>query len=201
MAVGVGEAVGAAMADVAVDPPLPEPRLLDRGDAPLERLRAPRPQGDMADDPPAAPPSARGCSGGSRPSRAGRRTAPRAPPPPCRARRRRSEGSPPASASAARRGAMRATSCIGSVTPRPAPAGRRGRRTAPPAWSFARFSRSRSARSRAAASTSATRSCGRTTTPSASSTTASPWLIVAPPTVTGSPISPGVVFAAPLTRT
>ena len=34
-----------------------------------------------------------------------------------------------------------------------------------------------------------------------SSTTASPWRIVAPPTSTGSPIVPGTTFSAPRTRT
>ena len=44
MAVGIGEAVRRAVADVAVDPARAEPARLDRGDPALERLRAPGPQ-------------------------------------------------------------------------------------------------------------------------------------------------------------
>ena len=147
VAVGVREAVGAAMADVAVDPPLPEPRLLDRGDAPLERLGAPGAQGDVADARLRAPPSARGCSGGSRPSRAGRRTGPSrassSMPSTSTKKRRLSSGFGVRSSACA----MRATSCIGSVIARPAPAGRRGRRTArPPGASPASRAHARRAR-------------------------------------------------------
>ena len=82
------------------------PRRSSRGRGPSARLRRPgarAPRGSRravrgGPGRPAATRSASGCSEGSRPSRAGRPTARRAPPPPSRARRRRSAGSRPASA-------------------------------------------------------------------------------------------------------
>ena len=149
----------------------------------------------------AAPRSASGCSAGSRPSRAGRPTDPRAPPPPSRARRRRSAGSPPASVSAARRGRCgRRRGAARSVLDERAQAvevvGERARLELRALLDLA-LGRA----SRAAASTSSTRSRSTTTAPSASSTTTSPWRIVAPPTSTGSPIVPGTFLSAPRTRT
>ena len=47
MPVGVREAVGGAVAEVAVDPPDAEPGRLDRRDAPVERRRAPRAQREV----------------------------------------------------------------------------------------------------------------------------------------------------------
>jgi len=49
MPVGVGEAVGRTVANVAVDPPHAEPGRLDRCDSPVERGGAPGPQRDMAE--------------------------------------------------------------------------------------------------------------------------------------------------------
>jgi len=49
MAVRIGEAVRGPVTDIAVDPARAEPRLLDGGDPPLERLRAASAQGHVAE--------------------------------------------------------------------------------------------------------------------------------------------------------
>ena len=70
-------------------------------------------------------------------------------------------------------------------------AGRQGRMTWRRPGACSRLMRSFSSRASDASRTSVTRSCGTTATPSASSTTTSPGLIVAPPTVTGTLICAG----------
>jgi hypothetical protein len=46
--VGIGEVVGGAVADIAVDPPEAEPGLLDGSDSPVQRRGAPRAQREVA---------------------------------------------------------------------------------------------------------------------------------------------------------
>ena len=81
--VGIGEAVRRAVTDVAVDPPRPEPGRLDRGDAPLERLGAPRAQRDVAEPGLRRLRELQAVAQVVAPAAQVDRLAPRAPPPPC----------------------------------------------------------------------------------------------------------------------
>ena len=198
--VGIREAVGRAVAEIAVDPAEAATGRLDR-----RRPAAPAPPGSTraargGRAPRAATRSASGCSGGSPPSRGGRPTAPRAPPPRSRARRRRSAGSRPASVSAARHGRSgrrrgEARSSFDEPPEAVEVVGERARLElrALLALTLGPPPRRREHLLDALDST--------TTAPSASRTTMSPWRTVAPPAVTGSPIAPGMRFSAPRTRT